>query len=137
MAFCGGHGCNQWSIIVDWGNFEETFVVWKFNHKWATDDFGEALKELNALVASKPYRTGCIADMRYTYLSDKNLMLIARMLQNQVPSNLGCIVLIVSSDYIPRLYAHFKRIVPNACEISFVQSIDAAYEFIEEHGGAI
>ena len=118
------------NIAVEWANLEETVILWKFGHRWTTDDYFDAMKRSNMLVSTKPYLVDSLIDMRYTNVRQSNLFQLAQIGHKNKPRNTGRIIILVTSEFLPRMYRHYKQVFPNVHNMDFANTLDEAYEHL-------
>lgn len=119
-------------IIVDWGNFEETFLVFRIRNKWTCAEFQVAVQEAFDLIAGKSEPIGMIVDLQAADRPPHNLMNHAFRYVNACPLNLGPVAVLSRSDLWRRIWETGAMIYgTNDVNIHFVTSLDQAYTLME------
>ncbi|MGB1285684.1 MAG: hypothetical protein ACPG7F_04040 [Aggregatilineales bacterium] len=121
------------TILVDWGNYEETILVWKFSREWQTSHYMEALRQSNSLALTKAHQVNLICDIRMTTQRASNLMTLSRLVIQYRPANVDVMVIIV----VNRFWKQMAEILTHQGEglpvpVHFVETVDAAYALVEE-----
>jgi hypothetical protein len=120
------------SILVDWGNIEETLLVWRFGHRWTGEECAQALEDTNRLAQSKPHPVDLIADMRQSISHPSHLFSLGRHIFAALPANLRSVVVLGLNGYWQRITELLNRQVTYRCDnIYFVDHPDDAYNIIE------
>ena len=119
-------------IKVDWGNHEETLIVWHFDDKWYADDYAWALRYTNYLAMTKPHTVNIIMDLRRTETLATNLLqTILDNLPDKSP-NLHVSVLITTNTAWKTMYNIILNIYKQDIDVRFVDSVDEAYDLVEQ-----
>lgn len=121
-------------IVVDWGNVEETIIVWKFRKRWSEADFYAAVERSAALTKSVDMPVNYIIDLQHSISSPPNLLAISRAaMQNHNFSNQGVTTVITKSAFWQQLFeALANSVTYHIGHITFVSDVDAAYDRIEK-----
>lgn len=122
-------------ISVDWGNQDETIIVWKFNGHWDATCFRHAVKKTMRMAKSKPYPVHGMVDMHRALTAPRDMMtLIRQAIRSNTATNYGKWVVISESQLWVNMWQmthRLYRLKPR--KIHFVSSVQEAYEILEEH----
>lgn len=121
-------------IIVDWGNLEETIIVWKFRNRWDETDFYDAVERSATLTQSTDACVDYIIDLRQSISSPPNLLAMSRAaIQNHNFENQGRTAVITKSSFWQQLFDTLLSSVRHFMgHVMFVDSVDAAYDVIAQ-----
>ena len=118
-------------ILVDWGNEDETILMWRFPMRWTGDDFYQALQTTQALVVHKTCAVDVLVDMQQALQSPTNLLsLFKNGLSKPIP-NLRHIIIISQSRYFVSLYAVLQKLRRDFPKLHFVEDANEGYERLD------
>ena len=117
------------TITLDWGDFDETFLVWNFNGKWTADAFYQTIEHLKQLSLSKPYPVNVMVDMRQSLAAPNNLLTLLRVAVKSNVRNIGRVIVISKSGFWLQMYQMLVKTAQLAetTPVTFVGSVDEAY----------
>ena len=118
-------------IHVDWGNPEETILVWTFENGWGTTDFKEVLPISIEMLSSKEHTVDVLADFQRTFTRPTNLIALAQLGVGQAPPNIGQVVIISRSTFWQWMYQVFSRLYRHDVEFKFARDASEAYQFLD------
>lgn len=119
-------------IKVDWGDHEETLIVWHFDDQWYAEDYACAIHQTNLLAMTKPHTVNIIMDLRRTStLASRLLQTILDTLPDKSP-NLYLSVMITTNKAWQTLFNIITCIYRRESDVRFVDTVDAAYSLVEE-----
>lgn len=119
------------AITVDWGDADETLIVWKFGKSWTHSDFLSALVKSNAMQSThRPQH--CIADLRQMIMTTADFSEIARALKHSNHIINGLTVAICHRDYWQTVYNDAISRVTGR-QVTFVRTVDEAYHLIDDY----
>lgn len=121
-------------IKVDWGDHEETIIVWHFDDAWSAEDYAIAWWQSNQFAMSKPHKVNILTDLRRTGKIAPNLLpTLLSYLPDQSP-NIGLSVMITHPEN--RSWAWLYGVLENFYKrpetVRFVEQVDEAYALVEE-----
>jgi len=123
-------------IEIDWGNFDETILIWAFHKNWTANDFIDAIGTSTALIHQRTTQgtVHILLDIQHTQHLPSNMFAIGRKaIQRSMQSNhRGLIVVINQSELWNRLYDVLEQMIPNTLNICFAKDADEAYKLIRE-----
>lgn len=124
-------------ISVDWGNQEETIIIWKFNGQWDARMFRRAVTKTYRMAEAKPYPVHGIVDMQRALAAPRDMITLIRQALRSGPTvKAGRWVIISESRLWPNLYAMAVRLYRlNTLDVRFVSSVQEAYDLVDEHMG--
>lgn len=120
-------------ITLDWGNFEETFVVWKFELFWTWDELYASLTRLREMLPQQTATYHMIVDTRRCMMPSNSLLANVRTVPRYMPANLDKIVVITTHNLLPALTQNLHRMgvmIPG--QIIFVETVDDAYHLVDD-----
>jgi hypothetical protein len=119
-------------ITLDWGNFEETFAVWKFEMFWTWDEMYVALATLRKMFGEKNTPCHIVVDTRRCMMPSSGLISNIQNVPRYMPTNVDVIVVIASHNLLFSLNQTLKRIgILFPGKIIFVETVDAAYNLVD------
>lgn len=131
------------SIVVDWGNAEDTFLIWRFDGAWTWKEVHSSFEVLHELSHDKA-DFDVMLDLRSCHSVQPNLLSHLVRLSGNMPHNLRRTVVISHSPFLERFYQMLKSYTSAALDVIMVTSIDAAYNLLlsderhdQENGGDI
>ncbi len=117
-------------ILVDWGDEDETILMWRFPISWTGDDFYQALQITQELVSEKTCAVDVLVDMQKALQSPTNLLpLFKNGLSKRIP-NLRHIIIISQSRYFVSLYAVLQKLGRDFPKLHFVENANEGYELL-------
>lgn len=123
---------SQMTLTLDWGDFDETFVIWSFAGRWTPEEFYTAMEKLRDYGASKPYPVKIMVDMRHSLAAPNNLLTLLRAAVKMNVRNIGQVVVITPSNFWPQMYEMLVKTVKldGSTPVTFVKTVDDAYSQI-------
>ena len=124
------------AISVEWGNEEHTIVYWVFNGKWTWEEFSDAQRESNQLLATVDHIVDIIGNLKRGPNLPPNALSAYQGLLEHSAENLGLIVLVGSSNFVKALVGIFSRMIPSkipGADFTFAVTLREAYVIIEQH----
>jgi hypothetical protein len=117
------------SITLDWGDFDETFLVWNFAGKWSAEEFYQTIEQLKQLSMTKPYAVNIMVDMRLSLAAPNNLLTLLRVAVKSKVQNIGRIIVISKSNFWLQMYQMLVKTaqLPETTPVTFVGTVDDAY----------
>ena len=123
-------------IEVDWGDANETILVWTFSHGWTAQDFTDAFVLSEKYVASKvtPSIVHILIDVQHTAHLPKDMFTLGRYAINRANNRglKGLIAIINPTALWQRFYDVLKITVPHSLDIRFAKDADEAYQMMIE-----
>lgn len=118
-------------ITVDWGDMDETIIVWKFHFAWTVDDFRHAMQRTVQLKQQVGHDIYVICDLRPVLSYPPNLVTLALEMTKRYPEAAAITVVITPNEFWPRVFQLFQRVAPRQFQNArFVRQVDEAYEYI-------
>src|SRR5262245_10917165 len=119
------------SITVEWDDDEKTILRNDYSGAWTWEEYMEAGRKNNELIASVPHRVDIIANMRAGMMPrGGSPMAISSRVIRSAPSNRGIIV-VVTNSLVKGLLTVFKKIDNNIGPITFgAESLDEARQVV-------
>ncbi|GAB4519557.1 MAG: hypothetical protein OHK0046_28620 [Anaerolineae bacterium] len=117
-------------ILVDWGNAEETLLVWKFEGHWTPEEVFAAVDQVLLFASGYPHMIDIIVDTRRAHLPAHPMNFNHREFRHK-PGNLGQIVVIYEAVLWSMLYDMLTHLSGIDYGVAFVQSVDDAYKLVE------
>ena len=119
------------SIIVDWGDLDETILMWRFPRQWDGDDILVALDESRRLAESQQHPIDVLVDMQQIRKSPSNLMTIFKFALSQPIVNIRHIIVISYSSYFRSIFNVMQKMYPKLPKVRFADDANHAYEMID------
>lgn len=128
-------------IDVDWGDANETILVWTFEDSWTAQDFMSAFKLSEEFVAEKltPSIIHILLDVQHTIHLPKDMFTLGRYAINRAShvGFKGVITIINPTTLWLRFYDALKITVPHALNIQFAKDADEAYQIMIDSNALI
>ena len=119
------------SIHVDWGNHEETIVVWKFSREWESKDYMQALSKTSTLLRHTTQNINLICDIRLSVQRASNLLVLARLVTQHRPPHIGVMTIIVANEFWKNMADILTRQRSGRpLPVYFVETVDEAYDLV-------
>ena len=119
-------------ITLNWGDFDETFLVWNFTQNWTTEEFYDLLQELQRYAQPKKQPIKIMVDMRRSMKAPNNLLTLLRIAVKSNIQNIEKIVVISNSNFWIQMYQILVKTthLDDNTPVTFVNSVDEAYYLI-------
>jgi len=128
-------------IDVDWGDAEETILVWTFEDGWTAQDFMDAFKLSEEFVAQKltPSIIHVLLDVQHTVHLPKDMFTLGRYAINRASDVgfKGLVTIINPTTLWHRFYDALKITVPHRLIIKFASNADEAYQLMIESNAIV
>lgn len=122
-------------IELDWGNADETILVWTFHEGWETQNFMDAIAASKRMIANRSHRSivHILLDIQHSQdLPDDMLTLGRYAIRQAVASrHKGLTIIINPSPLWHHLYKVLQTTIPHTIRILFVNDADEAYEIMQ------
>jgi hypothetical protein len=121
------------SISVDWGDAEETIIVWKFEQGWTRGDYYRAYHHFCKLIKQSNQVVNVIADVRRALPAPGSSLSILRHAIINRHSQVERVAVITVSTFPQQLFALVHRQLPGDWfdKYQFTDSVDEAYEWVK------
>ena len=121
------------AIVADWGNYEETLMILKFEGRWTAKEFLEATEKTNQAIRAKPHTVNIICDLRRTGLhAPPNLLSLAKGTLRDAAPNYGNIVVLSQSRFWRMLVEVLQGTgVADMSHFHFTADVTEAYQMAE------
>ena len=124
-------------ITVDWGNHDETLLIFRIHQHWTLDEFKSMVQRSQKLIHSKQYPIYILADVQTASKAPHNFLpTIVRGLSSQPPQDIHIIV-ISKSVFWQRLWNMIQAFNFHSIPVYFVHDANEAYALIETWNSAI
>ena len=128
------------TVQLDWGDYDHNFAIMTFQGKWTGDEFVHAVARLSEMGASSPQGIELMVDMRNSLTPPNNLLTLLRSTLNRpLPRNIKQAVVISNSAFWNRIFSMLKSMYGEkiSAPVTFVPSVDAAYDSLECYKGIV
>jgi hypothetical protein len=117
------------TIVVDWGDASDTFLIWRFEHGWTWDALYPALAQTDQMVAE---HTGfdMLIDLRSCNTSQPNLLSHLTRIVKRTPHNLRTAVIVTNNDFLNYLHRMLQAQTVLPFEVYLVGTMDEGYSLI-------
>lgn len=119
-------------IVVDWGDADETLIVWRFEQRWKLNHYFKAVDTMALMANSKRHSVYAIIDLRRATRIPPRPLSIASYGIMRRPRNLALSVAISTMVPHQQIFASLER-WSAARYIHLVGHVDDAYNLIERH----
>jgi len=121
-------------IDVDWGDVNETILVWTFEDGWGVQDFMTAFTLSEQMVAEKitPSIIHMLLDVQHTVHLPRDMFTLGRYAINRANKVgfRGLVTIINPTLLWYRFYDVLQITVPHSLEIQFAKDADEAYQIM-------
>ena len=115
-------------IAVDWGNDEETLLIWRFVANWRLRDVFKAVKQSRVLTQNTHHTINVMIDMRLSRSWDSMMLLLCHAAAVQANSQVKRVVIISANPVYKQLWKTAQRLYGAVdYPIYFVSTVDDAY----------
>jgi hypothetical protein len=117
-------------ITVDWGDFEETILIWKIEGSWNIEDYLTARDDALQMVQQRAaVIVDVIADLRRSALLPQNIAWVIRDSLEVAQFNRGVVAVITPTSYWTQLVKTLQKTYFRTVKFSiyFVNTVDEAY----------
>jgi hypothetical protein len=123
-------------IDVDWGDANETLLIWTFSNDWTAQEFLNAFTLCEEFVASRSNRSvvHILLDTQHTTHLPKDMFKLGRHAIKRCIDirQKGLIIIIDSSTVWVQMYDFLMRRGSNSLHIHFAKDTDKAYQIMVE-----
>jgi len=122
------------AINVTWADAEQTILRWNFVGRWNWREVSRALDHSRQLLADHDALSAMIYDIRQSGLIPADIVTHLRNTTYNPPAQLSNShkIVIGADDYLQTFWNTFAQTLPAKCKVTFVDSLDAAYELVEK-----
>ena len=124
-------------IGLDWGNADETILVWTFYDGWETQDFMNAISSSERMAANRSHKSliHILMDIQHTQDIPDDMLTLGRYAIKQGIANnhKGLTIIINPSPLWHHLYQVLKTTIPHSIQILFAKDANEAYDIIQEN----
>jgi hypothetical protein len=115
-------------IAVDWGNDEETLLIWRFVARWRLRDVFKAVKQSRKLTRNANFPINFMVDLRHSRSWDSMMLLLCHAAAIQTGSQVKRVVIISANPIYKQLWKTAQRLY-GAIDypVYFVSTVDDAY----------
>ena len=128
-------------IDVDWGDANETILVWTFDNGWTAKNFMDALETSEEFVGEKlkPSIIHILLDVQHTVHLPPDMFTLGRYAINHARNMgfKGVITIINPTTLWHRFYDALKITVPHTLNIQFAKDADEAYQMMVDSNALI
>jgi hypothetical protein len=107
-----------------------------FNGKWTWEEFSDAQRESNQLLATVDHAVYIIGNLQSGPNLPANALSAYRGFLEHSAENMGLIVLVGSSNFVKAMVGIFTRLMPNkvpGADFTFATTVRDAYALIAQH----
>lgn len=120
-------------ISVEWGNAEETLLIWRFAESWTLKDFYSALKRSKKMVYKQSETINLMIDMRVSRTWNSMMLLLVHAVLSFKPSEASRTVVISANPIYKQLWKTSQRLYGVIdYPIYFVATVDEAYCLVSD-----
>ena len=115
---------------LDWGDIEQTYIVWNFEHGWTWEECIASSCELRDMVAEKANDVNVILDLRDSH-QPFGMTEHLPELQANLPHNINMAIVIAERGLVYGMYKFIDSLDREiAAHIRFVRTVDEAYHML-------
>lgn len=118
-------------INVDWGDFDEHLIIVKISGQWSLTEYRNAMKEMFALIRSKPHVVDVLVDLQGAAQAPSNIIPVAVNDLRSRPKNQGKVVVISHNPIWSKIWGITQKIHRTQnIKLHFVPSANEAYALV-------
>lgn len=122
-------------IDLDWGNADETILVWTFSDGWTAKDLVNAIASSKRMIASRSHRriVHVLMDIQHSQDMPDDMLTLGRYaIKEAIDSgHKGMIIIINPSPLWNHMVGVLKSLISNSIQIEFANDADEAYEILQ------
>lgn len=119
-------------VRIDWGNADETFLVWRFEGGWQADDYVASVYEANRLADSKAYPVDIILDLQRSNMEVADIARLFRWGRDKLSENICLIIVVTTNPYWQNLFDLIGQVYgTHRLPTAYCTTSDGAYDAIE------
>jgi len=118
------------AIDIDWGNIEETILIWTCDTEWTAEDYYAAVRTSKELIESKPYTVDVMVDMQFNRMRPTMILQLAKFGYRNRCQNVDSVVLIYKNAFWLFLEETLQRIFSRDLNLMFAQDANEAYHLL-------
>lgn len=124
-------------IEVDWGNVDETLIIWTFYKHWTADDFIHAFDVSENMIMKKAKREPIhfMLDIQHTAHLPPDMFTLGRygIKRATIANQKGLLIIINASQLWHHLYEMIQVTIPHDLHIHFAKDANKAYDLINHN----
>lgn len=120
------------AIELDWGNANETLLIWTCDTHWTSEEYYEAVQTGVEMIDSKAHPVDIIVDMQFNRMRPAMLLQLAKHGYRRRSRNVGTVVLIYRSTFWLFLEETLQSIFSNDFRLLFVEDANEAYAALDD-----
>ncbi len=120
-------------IELDWGDADETILVWTFCEGWTADHYYQAIHDAEKMALASNQPIHVLVDAQHIFKSPRNLITLANAGLNRGTVPVKLIFVITQSGFLENIYHIMTRIYPDSLKVHFVPNANEAYRLIREY----
>ena len=118
------------AIELDWGNAEETLLIWTCDTHWTSEEYYEAVVAGKNMIESQSHPVDVIVDMQFNRMRPMQLLQLAKYGYRHRSLNVGTVVLIYRSTFWLFLEDTLQSIFGHEFNLLFVRDANEAYDVL-------
>ena len=119
------------TIELDWGNAEETILIWTCDTEWTADEYYQAVYDCVEMIDQKPHSVHVMVDMQFNRMRPAMLLQLAKHGYRNRSHNVGSIVLIYRTGFWLFLEDMLQKIFSKEFPLMFAQDANEAYSLLQ------
>ncbi len=127
-------------IRIDWGDYDQTFLIMSFNGRWTADEYYRAINDLYKHASVQDHALELMVDLRYSVQPPQNLVTLIRSTLNQERSmTIDQVVIITQSGFWQQIFSVVRKVHGRELDtdVHFVESVDQAYSMLSAYKGYV
>lgn len=116
------------TIIVRWGNANETVILWHFHGDWTGENYFDSLLQLWEMMDTKDHQLHLVIDVSTSGKNPSNLTTLFQAAVRKGDCNISRVIVISASRFWESIYEITCRVSPAlaALDVTFVKSAEDA-----------
>lgn len=124
------------AIELDWGNAEESLLIWTCDTHWTTDEYYKAVEVCVDMINRQPHKVDVIVDMQFNRMRPSLLLQLAKFGYRRRSRNVNTVVLIYRNSFWLFLEDMLQRIFANEFNFLYAQDANEAYALLTAQASA-
>jgi hypothetical protein len=124
-------------IDLFWGDPQQTILHAQFGETWTLDEFHTAIDEMYVMISAMPHTVHIVNDFSHNRSLPSRLLSVGSHVENRKAINTGINIIVGATAFIKSILQAAQRTYLNEIEIYLANSVEEAYQIIQQHHRSI
>lgn len=120
-------------IELFWGNSEQTVLYAQFGETWTLEEFHTLIDEMYEMISAARHTVHIINDFSRSRSSPNRLLSLGPHIERRKAINTGIHIIIGATAFLKSMIHAAQRMYLTDSRIYLVNSVDEAYQIIQEY----